>query len=407
LLLGGYSYSKQNDTVRKSFNMSPVPFSLGYNTVEGTFINYRLSWFRYNRINRKYTIVVPLIRYGFINQNLSGGLLFSRMFDPRTSTSLTLGAGSFVQQYNADNPINTFVNTAYTLIDRLNYSKLLQKEMISATLNREIANGLYTQFNVQWHNRVALTNHANYAFIDEKKRTFTSNNPLNPLNDAAAFVTHQTLEYKIGVRFVPRQRFESYPDYKRILGSRYPDIYASFRHGTAISGMSFNYQLIEAGTGKDIDMKLLGTLSFDVNAGMFINKKGMAFADYKHFNGNQTFILHSPDNRNSIGNNNSRERLTSFHALNYYSLSTNTQFLEAHAQHNFKSFFIGKIPLLRKTRAHELVGINHLQTSATTYTEGYIGIDKIFSVLRVDAGRVISNTANNNWFFRFGLAIDF
>lgn len=406
LFFGGYSYSKYNDTIRKSFNMSTIPFSIGYNTVEGMFINYRLSWYKYNANTRKYTYVVPLIRYGFVNENLSGGITLARALRPRTSTSFIVSAGSFVQQYNNAEPITSLINTAYTLIDRLNYSKLLQKEMISATLNHELVNGLYSQVNVQWHNRVALTNHANYAFIDEKKRVFTSNNPLDPFNDAAAFATHQTVEYKLGFRFVPRQRYESYPEYKRILGSRYPDIYASFKHGIGLDNLDFNYQLLEAGTGKDIDLKLLGEFSFDVNAGMFFNTKAMAFADYKHFNGNQTFILHNPNNRNSIGDN-SRQRLTSFHALNYYALSTNKEFIEAHAKQNFKSFFIGKLPLLRKTRAYELVGLNYLQTQTTAYTELYVGLDHIFSVFRIDAGRVISNTNNNNWFFRFGMELGF
>lgn len=407
LFFGGYTYSIRTDTVRKSFSMNALPFTFGYNTVEGMFINYRLSWFKYNYVSKKYTWLTPVIRYGFVNKNLSGGLIYTRSLDPKTSTWMRLAAGSFIQQYNSSDPINSFVNTAYTLIDRLNYSKLLQKELISGTMSREVANGLYTQVSLQWHNRVALTNHANYAFINENKRSFTSNNPVNPASDAPAFTTHQTLEYKVGVRFVPRQRYESYPDYKRILGSRYPDIYASFTHATGLNAVRFNYQLLEAGTGKDIDIKLLGILSFDVNAGIFFNTANMVFADYKHFNGNQTFLLHTPDNRNSIGNNNSRERLTSFHALNYYTLSTKSRFLEAHAVHDFRSFFVGKIPLLRKLRAHELVGVNYLQTNATTYTEAYIGLDKIFSVLRVDAGRVLSGQPGSDWFFRFGLAIDF
>lgn len=406
LLFGGYTYSRSSDSTRLFFNMSTIPFSFGYNTVEGAFINYRLSWYRSELSTRKYVYIAPVIRYGFANRNLSGGLTFVRSLNPRTNTSLAVTAGSFIHQYNQAEPINPFINTAYTLFDRLNYAKLLQKEMLSATISHELLNGVYMQANAQWQNRVALTNHAHYAFIDESKRSFTSNNPLDPLNDAPAFVTHQTVEYRIGMRYVPKQRYETYPAYKRILGSRYPDLYASFKHGIGISGLSFNYQLLEAGTGKDIDLKLLGELSFDVNAGTFFNTASMPFADHKHFNGNQTFILHNPGNRNSIGDN-SRQRLTSFHALNYYSLSTNGNFLEVHVKQDFRSFFIGKLPLLRKTKAYELAGLNYLLSGNTSYTELYLGLDHIFSVLRVDAGRVISNNLSNSWFFRFGLELGF
>jgi oligopeptidase B len=407
LLISGYSYSKENDTIWKSFSTGTLPLTIGYNTVEGTFINYRLNYYKYNHINRRYTSITPIIRYGFINKNLALGLTISKSLHPKTSTSIGIKAGSFIQQYNEAEPINSLLNTAYTLFDRLNYAKLIQKNMLGITLNRELFNGFYTSLNVQWHERLALTNNANYSFASESKRKFTSNNPLAPLNDAPAFKTHQSFEYKISARYVHKQKYESYPDYKRILSSKYPDVYASFKHGIALNGLTFNYQQIEVGTGKDIELKMLGIFSFDVNAGMFLNNSNMAFADYKHFNGNQTMFLSNPPNLNVVGNNKSRERLTSFHALNYYTLSTQNQYLEIHALQNFRSFFVGKVPLLRKTRAYELAGINLLQTSNNKYTEAFVGLANIFSVLRVDAGRVISNNANNNWFFRFSLGLSF
>lgn len=403
LLIGGYTYSKETDSSSHYFNLSSIPFTFGFNTVEGVVINYRMSWYKSNRISRHYVNVIPIIRYGFSNNNLAPSITIRKSLDPKTSSNIRIEAGRFIQQYNTNEPIPNIINTAYTLIDRLNYIKLLQKDMLSATLSRELLNGLYSSVNVQWFNREAMINNNNYAFIGEEKRSYLSNNPANPINDEAAFNTHQGIEYKINVRYVPKQRFESYPEYKRILGSKYPDIYASFKHGIGLDNASFNYQLLELGTGKDLDMKLLGTLSFDITTGIFLNTRNMLFADYKHFNGNQTIVLNNPANRNAIGSDYSRERLTSFHALNYYALSNNQAFIELHAMHDFKSFFVGKIPLLRKTRAYEIAGVNFLQTDKVTYTEGYIGLKNIFSILRVDAGRVLSNTNNNNWFYRIGL----
>ncbi len=407
LLFSGYTYSKKNDTIWKSFSTGTLPLTIGYNTVEGAFINYKLNYYKYHYNSRKYISVVPIIRYGFVNRNLALGLIANKSIHPKTSTRIGIKLGSFIQQYNDAEPINTLLNSAYTLFDRLNYAKLLQKNVAGATFSRELVNGLYSSINLQWQQRIALTNHADFSFADRDKRAFTSNNPLSPYNDAPAFITHQSIEYGIALRYIHKQKFESYPEYKRILGSRYPDIYASFKQGIALSGLTFNYQHLEIGTGKDFDLKLLGIFSFDANAGMFFNTSNMAFVDYKHFNGNQTLFLSNPPNLNAIGNNNSRERLTAFHALNYYGLSTQNEYIEIHALQNFRSFFVGKVPLLRKTRAYELAGINFLQSSSNTYTEAYIGLANIFSILRVDAGKVISNTNNNNWFFRFGLGIAF
>jgi hypothetical protein len=407
ILFSGYSYSKKNDTISKGFNTATLPLTIGYNSVEGTFINYKLNFYKYHYNTRKYISITPVIRYGFINQNLALGLIANKSIHPKTNTRIGIKVGSFIQQFNDAEPINTLLNSAYTLFDRLNYAKLFQKNMVAATFSREIVNGLYTSFNLQWQQRIALTNHANFSFVDKDKRTFTSNNPQLPFNDAPAFKTHQSIEYNVSLRYVHKQKFESYPEYKRILGSRYPDIYANFKQGIAINGLTFNFQHLEVGTGKDFDLKLLGVFSFDANAGMLFNSNNMTFIDYKHFNGNQTLFLSNPPNNNAIGNNDSRVRLTAFHALNYYGLSTQNKYIEIHALQNFRSFFIGKVPILRKTRAYELAGINFLQTASNTYTEAYIGLANIFSVVRIDAGKVISNTNNNNWFFRFGLGIGF
>jgi oligopeptidase B len=407
ILFSGYTYSKKNDTIWKSFSTATLPLTIGYNTVEGTFINYKLNYYKYHYITRKYISITPIIRYGFINQNLALGLIVDKSIHPKTNTHIGIKLGSFIQQYNDAEPINTLLNSAYTLFDRLNYAKLLQKNMVAVTFSRELINGLYTSFNLQWQQRIALTNHANFSFADKDKRAYTSNNPQSPFNDAPAFKTHQSIEYGIAIRYLHKQKFERYPEYKRILGSRFPDIYASFKQGVGFNGLTFNYQHLEVGSGKDFDLKLLGVFSFDANAGMFFNSDNMAFIDYKHFNGNQTLFLSNPPNLNAIGNNASRIRLTAFHALNYYVLSTQKNYIELHALQNFRSFFIGKVPILRKTRAHELAGINFLQSGSNTYTEAYMGLANIFNIIRIDAGRVISNTSNNNWFFRFGLGIDF
>jgi hypothetical protein len=180
-----------------------------------------------------------------------------------------------------------------------------------------------------------------------------------------------------------------------------------YEKGWAGNEKKYNYDFVMVRVNQELALGNKGNLEYNCKAGQFYNAAQIAFPDYKHFNGNQTMFLSNPPNLNAIGNNNSRERLTAFHALNYYGLSTQNEYIEIHALQNFKSFFVGKVPLLRKTRAYELAGVNFLKSSSNTYTEAYIGLANIFSILRVDAGKVISNTNNNNWFFRFGLGIEF
>ncbi len=409
ILVSGYNYSRVSDTLYKSLSFDPLLTAFGYNTVEGLYTNYTIRFTKSSRDedeafwsgNR--SSFSATFRYGFINKNWALGGTYYKTIDARTRTNISLKGGRFVEQFNHSEPINNIINAGYTLFDRLNYMKLLQKDLASVTLTRELLNGVYVKGGIAFHQREAMVNHADFSFANKNKRAFTSNNPLNPLNDAPAFRIHQTFEYDIALRYVIDQKYESYPGYKMVVGSAYPDLYFNYRQGVAISNYNFNYQYIEAGTGKDIELKLLGLFSFDVTAGLFLSASGMQFADFKHFNGNQTLFLHNPRNVNVAGSE-TRTRLTGFHALSYYGFSTNDKFLEVHARQNFRGFWLGKLPLLRMLKAHENVGINFVSTPVITYNELYLGLSNLLTAFRIDAGRVTSSGADNNWFIRLGVA---
>ncbi|MCZ8284456.1 MAG: DUF5686 family protein, partial [Bacteroidia bacterium] len=100
-----------------------------------------------------------------------------------------------------------------------------------------------------------------------------------------------------------------------------------------------------------------------------------------------------------------RPQVSGFHALNYYTYSTNTKFVEYHASHNFRGFFIGKIPLLRKTKFYEVAGINGLVTENGNYNEVYVGIDKILKFFRFDVGTAIDQDKKIDLFYRFGIRL--
>ena len=416
VLLGGYTYSKLNDSISKSLSFDPLLFAFGFNTVEGLYTNFNISYRLFSGSSEEYylgrdrTYLTTTIRYGFANQNFAPGIQYFKTIDNRTSTSISFKVGRFIEQYNQAEPISKIVNAGYTLFDRLNYMKVLQKDVISITGRKELSNGLYAKANVQFYQREAMVNHTDYSFSDKDKRAYSSNNPSNTYSDAPAFNSHSTLEYGISLRYVIKQKYEMFPNFKNVLESKYPDLYFSFKNAimtASNNNMSkFNYMYLEAGTGKDINLKLLGELKFDVNAGIFLSTDNMLFADYKHFNGNQTMFLHNPKNLNATGEE-TRVRLTGFHALNYYQFSTNDKFIEAHAMQNFKGFLIGKVPLLRMIHAYEVAGVNFLYTPNLTYNELYFGLSNILTLLRVDAGKVTSIGGSNDWFLRFGIDMEF
>ena len=75
--------------------------------------------------------------------------------------------------------------------------------------------------------------------------------------------------------------------------------------------------------------------------------------------------------------------------LNYYALSNNDKYAEAHVEHNFKGFLLGKIPLINKLNYHLVLGAKGLFTGGNQpYSEYSVGLDNIgfgkWRFLRVD-----------------------
>jgi len=99
--------------------------------------------------------------------------------------------------------------------------------------------------------------------------------------------------------------------------------------------------------------------------------------DYLHFNGNLTHIGRSGNYLNVFNN------------LPYYAMSTNDAYAEFHAEHDFRGYILGKIPVLNKLNYNLIIGAHALSIpNYKPYQEYSIGIDNIgikkFKFLRLD-----------------------
>ena len=399
--------TKDNRIRGNSFYTNPLFDMVSYNTVEGT--NFTLKGFFRNRNKETRVIkgISAFAHYGIDNLKWTGGASAYKLFNPKKNQNILLSASRNLTQFNEFEPIGNLLNTSYTLFDKSNYMKLYQKDMVQVNYNHELVNGLYSNVDAQFISRESLLNNSfNYLIGDENKH-FTSNNPI--LDDGAYsktqfFKPEQLLQFKVNFKIIPFAKYETYPTFKRILQTKWPEFSFSYKKGMSINTSAFNYDYIEAGVGKDIDVRSFGELKFDVTGGVFFNNKNMNFADYKHFNGNQTFfLLNKPSSDLSFLS--TRSQISEFHNLKYYTLSTNTKFVEYHVSHNFRGFFLGKIPLLRKLKFYEIVGINGVATETGTYNEVYVGVDKILKIFRFDIGTALNQNNKIDLFYRFGLRL--
>jgi hypothetical protein len=225
-----------------------------------------------------------------------------------------------------------------------------------------------------------------------ERKQFTSNDPLLPDSNLPMFPENQALKINFSASYAFNNEYVTYPTGKFYLRSKYPRLSVNYTKGiNGVFGSDVDYDLLTASLSKlDVKSGLLGSSSFWLGAGKFLNAKNLYFPDFKHVRGNRLFSYNS-----SINN---------FLFLDYYKFSTAQSYFEAHFQHNFSGFITNKIPYLRKLKLSEIVGFNYLKTTEkNNYTEGYLGIQ--YMNFRLIYGRAMNNGKAYDDGFRLALVL--
>jgi len=358
-LLGGYGY---RDRYRQSYFYAGAPASAFlFNTVEGLAINYPLSYSKQldSTLNR-YLRIQGRIRYGFSNRHLNGNLGISF---PIQHHQLYLAGGSDVLDLNNRGSVSPLLNGVYTLFLGENYLKLYEKTFGTAQWTHTLPGNIRINAGIEWARRHALSNSTDYTFWDRNRHKLTSNNPLLPNDDTPIFGDNEAATFTVGASYNFSNRYETYPQGKRYLPSPYPTFSIQYTKGIPdLLGSDVDYDLLATSLTKtDNNLGLYGKISYTLSAGKFLNRTQTYYPDFRHFNGNQILIVD--------------QQLTSFLGLGYYRYSTPNAYIEAHTEYNVSGLLTSKVPLLRKLKLEELVGLHYLHTSELDqYGELHLGL---------------------------------
>lgn len=374
-VISGYTYSNsfQNWAIKYD-GILQLP---GYNTVQGWNLNTGFSYTKRNPDDRTYTSIGTRLNYGFAEDRLRASGYFTTRFNNQTNAIFTASAGSEIVQFNQTPAIPDILNMASTLFFKDNYAKLYDKTFARIAYQQEVANGLTLFGNAEYSRRKSLSNNTDYVLI-KKDKEFTSNNPLFPELDIPIFETHRLAKASVTARFNFAQEYITRPDGKMNLGNdKYPTLFATYEKAFAGSEQNFEYDAIYARMTYDLKLGNKGELGTNFKAGKFFGADGISFADYKHFNGNQTHVGMA------------ERYLNVFNLLPYYTRSTNDSYLELHAEYNDKGFIMNKIPLLDLLKTNLVLGVHSLGVPDTKpYTEYSVGLDNLgfgkFRLLRLD-----------------------
>lgn len=369
IFLTGFNHSNSID--ERFWTLPPVISIFQFNTVEGFVPEIEPTIYTQIDGRTKYWIR-PAIRYGFSNERFNARINASyRKLDDKF-TRFFVGLGRYVYQFDSNEPISPFINSFVTLVDGDNFMKIYEKSFIYGRFQQEVKNGVLLNLSAEYASRDTLTNTTDFTWASEKKTTFTSNQPANAEVSQTGFETNRALILEATVRLRFKQKYATRPDRKLIYPSKYPEVYLTYRKGLEVLGSDVNFDFVRVRVSDNMSLGLVGTSSYSLVAGSFLNSDALTFVDFQHFSGNQTSFSSTDGNLR-------------FQLLPYYFFSTSDRFLEGHYEHHFNEFIFNKIPLVKRLNLQAVASANYLSTSAIgNYLEFGAGIEHIFKFLRID-----------------------
>jgi hypothetical protein len=216
---------------------------------------------------------------------------------------------------------------------------------------------------------------------------------LNPIagNVAEYLPSITKSEIRLETTFAYGQKFLTGRSKRRAIRSKYPTI--KFIYATSIKGLlggNYTYHNFRLSIRDRIRIKPLGYADYEIAAGKILGKIPYSLMEI-HL-GNDTYIYDQ----------------FAFNLMNFFEFVSD-QWVSVSYEHHFEGFFFNKIPILRKMKLREVVGVRAIMGSISEenkrymalpsqvkelkdpltglnipYVEMNVGIDNIFNMFRID-----------------------
>lgn len=376
-VLTGYNY--KNSFKKWQLEYNGLIKNLSFNTVQGWDIATSIGYYKSDPDKRTQSNIKAEMDYGLAEKKFRGFVNYYNKLENIHHSELALCGGRQALQFNGNNPINKWVNTVSTLFFEDNYMKLYESNFVGGIFNREWFNGFWLKTELYYSERKPLFNHTDYVTLNVDDKTYTSNNPLAPeVENSAAIVKHNLIKTRLGAKFNFGQEYWLRPDGKYNLpNNKYPTLQINFEKGFAGNENIYNYDHLSTQITYERTLGNKGNLSMRANAGKFYHADNISFVDYKHFNGNRTYV------------GTEEQYLNRFNLLPYYIGSTNDAYFEFHAEHNDNGYITNKLPLINLLHSTLVLGYHNLSVpKRSPYHEYTVGLDQLgfgkFKIFRLD-----------------------
>ncbi len=379
LFLTGFNFYDSFDST--SFTLPSVLSLIQFNAVDGWALDMK-STFRKRRQHSSREIGIRA-KYGFQSKIPGIALNYRENLNETNRAFISADLGWINRQINNDNPIDEFVNSYYALFYNKDFMNLYNALYAKIGTGRELFNGFRLSAYASVEQRMSLSNSWNRYSWSRANRDFDHNLAVNNTSYSTDNFKNATglakIELQADITF--NQQFALYPNRKVNYGSKFPKLKVNYSFNQQLNTKTETFHTLSLNINDRVRMGVIGSGNYSVTVGDFFGQvDNLDLVDRKHFMGNQTLFL--------------QQNANAFQNLPYYQYSTSDAYLEANYTHHFYGFLLNKIPLIKKLKLKEVAGINHLQTfgsQTTQYTEAFVGIENIFTVMRVD---VVSSYLN-------------
>jgi hypothetical protein len=219
----------------------------------------------------------------------------------------------------------------------------------------ELVNGLYLDAEYSFTERRSIKG---YKFLDT--------DDFLPNNDPTEFESYQASIFEATLSYIPNQKFMREPKRKVVLGSKWPTFYLYYEKGIPkLFGSDVNHDYLAAGILHTFKIGTIGTSSYHIKGGQFLNNKTVRDADQKFQRRSDPIWFSNP--------------LYSFQGLDS-TLPTQKLYGEAHFVHHDNGAIINKIPFMKKTRIGLVIGAGILYVPERDWLhyEALVGLERNF-----------------------------
>ena len=251
------------------------------------------------------------------------------------------------KDYNAHGAM-ALENSVYTLFLRENLSRLYLNHYLSTYFSQQLSHEFTIQTVLTAEQNKMSANNSDFSFFYKETKDFKFNTdgiPVGSMDD------HRNLQFLISVSYKPA------PYYYEINGFKVarqgmnvaPTFNLMYIKGLPVAGFNTNFDLLKLKVDQKINTGQKSWFSYVAEGGYFINTKKIYFNQFQHFE-TQPLIIGI------------KSMHPSFQSVDYYSNSTDSWFVTAHAKYQSQMLLLKRLPLIRNRLWRESVMTSFMYT---------------------------------------------